>query len=197
MFIKTLFRTRTALHGTALVLCGLCAGCVYSARYPADWPRPEAVGEGCPDISGTYVEHGESALLDQVGMRSAPASLSDYFFGQGDPRDILISISQLNEQSISVAEVHAGDALRTRDLNQNDDYSCTDGKIWFDRGNWIGEGSVEDLVFYAGGEKARLGFSGTADGSLLGEFHTRGAVLAVVVPIVGGEDDYILWRNAR
>jgi len=197
MSIKTILRTKTGVRSTTLVLCCLCAGCVYSARYPADWPRPEAVADGCPDISGSYLEYGESALLDQVGMRSAPASLSDYFFGRGDPRDTLIAISQLNERSISVAEVHAGDALRTRELNQNDDFSCTEGKIWFDRGNWIGEGSAEDLVFYAGGEKMRLGFSRTVDGSLLGEFHTRGAVLAVVVPVVGGEDDYVLWRVAK
>lgn len=197
MSVRTLLRTRIVVRGATLVLCCLCAGCVYSARYPAHWPRPEAVADGCPDISGTYTDHGESALLDQVGMRSAPARLSDYFFGQGDSRDVLISISQLNERSISVAETHAGDTLRTRELDQNDDYSCTEGKIWFDRGNWIGEGSAEDLVFYAGGEKSKLGFSATADGSLLGEFHTRGAVLAVVVPVVGGEDDYVLWRNAQ
>jgi hypothetical protein len=183
-----------AAQPVVLVICCFCVGCVYSARYPSNWPQPEIISGECPNISGTYVDFGESALLDQKQMRSAPASLSNYFFGSKEGRRVPIAFSHPSERSIAVTKLERGNINKTRELDLDKDYSCRDSKIWFNRGNWIGEGSVEDLVFYVGWESAKLGFSRTVDGSLLGEFHTRGAVLAIFVPVVGGEDDYILWR---
>lgn len=179
-----------------IAACLSCTACVTTQEYPDDW-SPIIFDSGeCPDISGTYGNLGQ--LIGAVDEQSQSELLLSNFLFEDDvgPRQV-VAISHPNKDAIQVNTVD-GNGQEPRVLSRKDgDYVCEDKKIWLLQSqSFMEEGAVPlfEPLPSLGRMKIRVGLAPAEDGSLIGDVRYSGFVmLAMVVPIAGGSQEYIRW----
>jgi len=135
-------------------------------QYPEYWPVLEPASGDCANISGSYVEIGQSSERESSfipPMYSNP-SLSRELLRTDLLGNKAIAVAQPNATTVVVTAVeatgvYAEGVSKSRTFNlENDDFWCDEGKIWFPRGGrmWA---------------KSKIAFTTAADGSLVAEYH--------------------------
>ena len=179
---------------SALLYSLLCAGCVVSTDYPADWPKQMVTDEhdGCPDISGTYQEPGIWA------SEGSNFSLAEYLLGLEAAPDSF-SISHESKDTIVITTFASEEVSESRAVysRSSGDYTCDLGRLWISKTTLLDpDGGIGVIIARV---KEKFGFSRTEDGSLLAEHHGGGAGVMLVfgivpIPSAATGNDYALWR---
>jgi hypothetical protein len=135
------------------------AGCAIISHpsYPAAWPQKSLAPAGCPDISGTYRDYGETSETSVV------TSLGGHLFGTTRAGFLNeIEIRSRDARSWNVTEREDGVIYRTTTIGAAD--ACRDGEVRIT--GFAREGlSTDPIVIGAGSRSVYL--ARAVDGSLI------------------------------
>jgi hypothetical protein len=166
----------------------ICAGCVSSTEYPADWPQPALADVECPDIFGTYEDTGQLAST-RGGTPAHPQSVLSRYFFEYDNRTISYTrISRVDADSIRVESFEPGKDPLSRRLDSDEHFMCSAGRLWISDPLRI----VDDGLSLRGRE--RLGLTLSENGSLVGESRVSARGRVLVIPVFARETDHVLWE---
>lgn len=172
-----------------IFLLAACSACVGSAQYPADWPQADLTAEGCPPISGTYVDIGAVASASQRSGDLPSGNLSQNFFDDEDDEFTYTTITRQNDTSLLVESYADERPQLTRQLTLGTDFSCSDGRLWLADRTRVRDDGVNLSL------RARIGFTRTEDGDLVGETRQNATGRVLFVPVIARERDHILWQR--
>ena len=175
---------RSCLAVIVVVMTTLTASCASHQGFPANWTLPEpASGEDCPNISGRYVNSGETISgNDSVALRFQWfwKDLSKYPVPLGMWRNVSeISLQQEGQNHLSITAWAEGKVLYSETLSKYaDGFVCEEGwlKIRASSGGGTSGGMWTSHWV--------RGFS-NAGGHLLEKEEYEGFAMLLVIPIVG------------
>lgn len=170
-------------------LLATCSACIGSPQYPPDWPQPDLTAGGCPLISGTYVDVGAVASASERNGDLPSGRLSRNFFDYEDGEIAYTTITRGEDMSLFVESYAQENPQLTRQLTLGTDFSCSDGRLWLADQTRVRDEGVNLSL------RARIGFTRTEDGNLVGETRQRATGRVLIIPVLVRETDHILWER--
>lgn len=170
--------------GIIVSSCLFFTSCASYQKYPAEWAElilPQ--GARCPDISGTYVNSGETAkgqithLSTLFGFEEMPSTVAQVRITQLDNDNL--EISAWHDQKLVSKEIYS---------KRNEEYSCSS------KGVEISIGKMEKTVG-APGEGVILYLAKSADGALVIERKSSaGGYSLLYIPMVGSSYEWYRFK---
>ena len=161
----------------------LAASCASHQVHSDNWIMPESVeGENCPDISGQYMNSGETSDKKPVQLKFQWfwKDLGKYPVPLENWREVhQISIRQEGTNQLEIAAVSDGGTIYSEIMKkESDDFSCQDGWLRIQASTGFGVSSAMSSSHY-------IRSFAKADGYLIEKEEYNSFSLVLIIPITG------------